>query len=263
MHFARLLLLTTLLPAPLAAQTTKPDLQTRLVNQPLYLRGAWHDDKLSFDPSGQLLNSSTPTSFTVSGIRIKSLKLDQKGLRLDGERVGLEFVKDDMIRVGLKESIRIEISPPQNGDYTTALDHIFTADIADFAPTLPSYWQGEAFKQALLLSHHTVEPSVPAKPNPWPLFKGADRVTPPKVLSTPEPSFSRYARAAKLAGDVLVFLQVDPQGNPQKITLHKPLGMGLDEEAIYAVSQYKFKPAEQYGKPIRVELAVQVTFKVF
>ena len=40
-------------------------------------------------------------------------------------------------------------------------------------------------------------------------------------------------------------------------------GMGLDEKAVEAVRQYRFKPAMEAGKPVVVEMNVEVTFDIF
>jgi protein TonB len=39
--------------------------------------------------------------------------------------------------------------------------------------------------------------------------------------------------------------------------------MGLDDNAIKAVQQYRFKPAMEGGKPVPVELNVEVNFQIF
>ncbi len=39
--------------------------------------------------------------------------------------------------------------------------------------------------------------------------------------------------------------------------------MGLDEKAVEAVQQYKFRPAMQNGKPVQVDLNVEVNFQIF
>jgi protein TonB len=39
--------------------------------------------------------------------------------------------------------------------------------------------------------------------------------------------------------------------------------MGLDEKAIEAVQQYRFKPAMENGKPVLVELNIEVNFQIF
>jgi protein TonB len=41
------------------------------------------------------------------------------------------------------------------------------------------------------------------------------------------------------------------------------VGMGLDEKAKEAVQQYRFKPAMENGKPVPVELNVEVNFQIF
>jgi protein TonB len=56
---------------------------------------------------------------------------------------------------------------------------------------------------------------------------------------------------------------VDAQGNPQNLHIIRHLKMGLDEEALEAVSQYKFKPATLQGKPVPVEVNIEVNFVIF
>jgi protein TonB len=41
------------------------------------------------------------------------------------------------------------------------------------------------------------------------------------------------------------------------------VGKGLDEKAVDAVRQYRFNPAMEAGKPVAVELNVEVAFQIF
>jgi protein TonB len=41
------------------------------------------------------------------------------------------------------------------------------------------------------------------------------------------------------------------------------VGMGLDENAVAAVKQYRFKPATENGKAVAVYLNVEVNFEIF
>jgi periplasmic protein TonB len=88
-------------------------------------------------------------------------------------------------------------------------------------------------------------------------------VSAPVLLYSPEPEFSEEARKAKVAGNVLVNLIVDAQGRPQNVRVVRGVGMGLDEQAVKAVQQYKFKPAMEAGKPVAVQLNVEVNFQIF
>jgi protein TonB len=88
-------------------------------------------------------------------------------------------------------------------------------------------------------------------------------VRPPSVLFSVEPEFSEEARKAKFSGNVQVYLWVDENGNPSHVKVVRGVGMGLDEKAIEAVRQYKFKPALQNGKPVKVDLYIDVNFQIF
>jgi protein TonB len=85
----------------------------------------------------------------------------------------------------------------------------------------------------------------------------------PALIFQVDPEFSEEARKAKFSGNVEVYLFVDEQGNPTHIRIARGVGMGLDEKAIDAVRQYKFKPATQNGKPVKVDIYVDVNFQIF
>jgi protein TonB len=74
---------------------------------------------------------------------------------------------------------------------------------------------------------------------------------------------SEEARKAKAAGNVLVNLWVDEKGNTAHVRVIRGIGMGLDERAVAAVKLYKFKPAMENGKPVTVEMNIEVTFHIF
>ena len=88
-------------------------------------------------------------------------------------------------------------------------------------------------------------------------------VSAPQLIYQVEPEFSEEARKAKVAGNVLVNLWVDTNGLPSHVRVIRGVGMGLDEKAVEAVRQYKFRPAMENGKPVLVELNVEVNFQIF
>jgi TonB family protein len=85
-------------------------------------------------------------------------------------------------------------------------------------------------------------------------------VAAPTVIHSVEPEFTQEARQANYTGSVSIQLVVDSQGNPQNIHVTRHLGMGLDEKAIAAVRQYKFKPAMYQGHPVSVQIVIDVDF---
>jgi protein TonB len=95
------------------------------------------------------------------------------------------------------------------------------------------------------------------------VYQVGGSVRPPIAIYTPDPEFSEEARKAKFSGNVVVSLIVDASGNPKNVHVLRGVGMGLDEKAVQAVQQYKFKPALQNGKPVAVYLNVEVNFQIF
>jgi TonB family protein len=87
--------------------------------------------------------------------------------------------------------------------------------------------------------------------------------TPPHLLHTVDPEYSSEARAAKFSGICVVALTIDTQGNPINVHVEKPIGMGLDENAINAVKQYRFTPATQDGVPIAKRVHIEVAFRYY
>ena len=88
-------------------------------------------------------------------------------------------------------------------------------------------------------------------------------VSAPELLFKVEPEFSEEARKAKVAGNVLVGIWVDTNGNPTHVRVLRGVGMGLDEKAIEAVRQYRFKPGMENGRPVVTEVNIEVNFQIF
>ena len=84
----------------------------------------------------------------------------------------------------------------------------------------------------------------------------------PQALAKPNPSYSDKARNARREGVVVLELVVDVEGNPRDIHVLNPLGFGLDEEAIKAVKQWKFKPGTREGQPVATQLKVEISFRL-
>ena len=79
-----------------------------------------------------------------------------------------------------------------------------------------------------------------------------------------DPEFTESARKKHLAGDVMVAFIVDRNGRPKDIRVVKGVGLGLDEKAVEAVRQYRFKPAtEADGQPVAMPLTIDVNFRTF
>ena len=88
-------------------------------------------------------------------------------------------------------------------------------------------------------------------------------VSAPQLVHSVHPEFTDEARQANYQGVVSIQLIVDANGNPENIQVIRHLGMGLDQKAIEAVHQYKFRPAMYQGHPVPVRLVVDVDFHLY
>jgi outer membrane biosynthesis protein TonB len=50
---------------------------------------------------------------------------------------------------------------------------------------------------------------------------------------------------------------------PQHVHTIRKLGMGLDEKALEAVRQYRFKPGMLNSEPVAVEITIEVNFHIY
>ena len=95
------------------------------------------------------------------------------------------------------------------------------------------------------------------------VFRVGGGVSAPRALDAPDPEYSEEARKAKYQGTVVLWMIVDPNGSPRDVRVTRRLGMGLDEKAIEAVRKWKFEPAMKDGKPVAVQISVEVNFRLY
>ncbi|MDQ7040002.1 MAG: energy transducer TonB [Rhodothermus sp.] len=74
--------------------------------------------------------------------------------------------------------------------------------------------------------------------------------------------YPEIARKAGVEGRVIIQFVVDEHGNVTNPQVLRGVGAGLDEEALRCVTQLKFKPGRQRGRPVRVRFTLPVVFRL-
>jgi TonB family protein len=87
-------------------------------------------------------------------------------------------------------------------------------------------------------------------------------VTSPTVVSRVEPEYSEDARKARYQGTVLLEAIIRKDGRIDTIRLLRSLGFGLDQNAIDALKQWRFRPGMKNGKPVDVTINIAVSFNL-
>ncbi len=80
------------------------------------------------------------------------------------------------------------------------------------------------------------------------------------ILDKPRPEYTTEGRSLKLEGDVVLDLVFLANGTVHVNRVISGLGHGLDEAAIRAAQQIKFKPAKQDNQPIDFPARVRIEF---
>jgi len=87
-------------------------------------------------------------------------------------------------------------------------------------------------------------------------------VVAPKAIYNPEPEFSEEARRNQQQGTVTVGLIVGTDGIPRSVRVLCNSAPSLTEQAVAAVKSWRFEPGAKDGKPVAVESAVEVQFRL-
>jgi TonB family protein len=210
-----------------------------------------------FDSSGQPVKVPNKGQWvTYGGIYIEKINVAKDTLRLEGPRVAVTGQTKDGTPVLLKleKSLKFEIhldQPLQSmEDAQAMLGHIFYLDPAEAEKHIkPEIRRYDSVAKG---SIHRVDGDTVK-----------DGVKAPKPTYTPEPEFSEEARRAKFQGVVYLSIIVDEAGNVSRVRLERPLGRGLDDNAMQGVKTWRFNPATLEGQQVAVEMKIEVAFNLY
>lgn len=103
-------------------------------------------------------------------------------------------------------------------------------------------------------------------PATGPLMVGIGGVTEPELIAETrvEPAYPEAARRARIEGRVILQVVVRRDGTVDRVkVLSAPdLDLGFVDAAKAAVSQWRYRPAQQSGRPVDVYLTVVVNFQI-
>ena len=84
-----------------------------------------------------------------------------------------------------------------------------------------------------------------------------------KPISTPDPEYTDRACKKKLRGTAVVAMIVTPEGNTRDLKVITSLDKDLDQQALAAMSKWKFEPATKDGQPVAVHLKAEANFRIY
>jgi TonB family protein len=155
--------------------------------------------------------------------------------------------------VGTFDQTSASGASPRRGDRTTSA--VATAGFAVVAAAPP---QARAAQGVVRDTGFDVAPAAqPAAP------RRQDPVdVPVEIVFKPIPAYTEEARTLRVEGEVLLEVEFTTSNRIHVIRVIRGLGHGLDECAVQAAEQIRFKPAQSSGRPIDFKTTVHIVFKL-
>ena len=136
-----------------------------------------------------------------------------------------------------------------------ALGNVFAQGFdARLMDAMPEFWKLYYAAAAAKTDYQPADPNV--------LRQGmVDKKA--RLVSTFEPPSNEYAQDHGVAGICLYHVVIGADGKPGEIAVGRPIGFGLDENAVEAIRKAAFEPAIKDGKPVPVLLNLVVEFRIY
>jgi TonB family protein len=106
------------------------------------------------------------------------------------------------------------------------------------------------------------EPVSVAQIRPKPTDEAAGKMVPAEVISKPTPAYTAEARNLRIEGEVVLEVVFEASGKLRIVRVVQSLGHGLDEAAVHAAEQIRFKPAKRDGQPSDYTALVHIVFQL-
>ncbi len=136
-----------------------------------------------------------------------------------------------------------------------ALDRIFAPGLdARMMEQMPDFWRLYYQAQAAGVDYRPKDPKVLRS-------NAVDQQA--RVVTSIAPDSNEYAQASGIAGRALYRAVIGPDGKPDEIAVVRPIGFGLDENAVAAIRKASFIPAAKSGQPVAETLDLAVLFRIY
>lgn len=251
-------------------RTLQDQLNDQYSNKVLFLRHAFASASQEYDSAGKARGHLQEGPWTFyERLLIKKIVLQEDKLELEGTRVVYRFDKDgeSLISIPIDESVKVAIklsNPLASVDQAVSLlGRVFAMTEKEVLNATPVHWRPYLAKQQSDTDGKSDVPRASGTAS-----TGSDAgdgrtaraYKAPKVQFAPAPEFQAQN---DFQGVVVLRVIIESNGRIGKVKVVRPLGKGLDEEAIRAVKAWKFTPAMYEGKPVAVPVDIEVDFHLY
>jgi len=136
-----------------------------------------------------------------------------------------------------------------------ALDHVFSVGFDDrMMAAMPDFWK---------LYYQAVAAKSDYRPTDSAVLRQNAVDSKARLVSVFEPPSNEFAQSHGVAGLALYHVVIGADGKPGEIAVGRPIGFGLDENAVDSIRKASFQAAIKDGKPVPVLLDLIVEFHIY
>jgi len=106
------------------------------------------------------------------------------------------------------------------------------------------------------------EPVAASQVRPKPVETVIAKMVPAEITSKPTPTYTDEARKLHIEGEVLLEVVFESSGKLRVVRVVRGLGHGLDDAAVHAAEQIRFKPALREGQPADSTAVLHILFQL-
>jgi TonB family protein len=285
-----------------AFASARGDLEAKLkaqyVGRAVFVRRAYVGKELNFNADGSPSQDYKSGSWAVAaGFSIENLRVRDGVVELHGKRILLKYDSKQRqfhtvapvpsvagfplqldTNVSREEkgrwsdlkplqnlTIRVRFSPATDeAEIHAALDKVFLASEEKLSEVVPVHWREVVCLQEQLSNgKEACDRTAKEAAVIGPVFKVGEGVTAPRPLSTSDPEYDEVAKRAHEEGTCVLKALIGATGSPLQLRIEQPIGLGLDEQALRAVSMWRFQPAIKEGNPVQVWITITVSFRLY
>jgi TonB family protein len=280
-----------------AANSLESALLAKYGKQVVTLRGFYQDKNLHFDSKGTVLDKVHPGSWTLSRMEIEKIRVSETKVELSGPRLAElnNAAERKLVLVPTKQQVQLTVARDAAEPDTVVMktiDRLFLNESDHVGDLVPDYWRDYLLGEKEVVpqddgtdcrrtkgrlirlgtgeltaacEEHKKDKSAhfipPADHSSIP-YRVGNGVKPPKAVYAPDPKYSAVALSLNLEGTCVLELTVAVEGNTTDVDITRPVGGGLDEQAVAAVKEWRFLPATLKGVPVATRVNIEVRFRL-
>jgi TonB family protein len=157
-----------------------------------------------------------------------------------------------------------DLSPGSGGAVGTGVERIARAGIigAGFAAQTADSGESARSSRAIVSSAGFGDAGIVALTQAHTRHTEPVETRPAEIVSKPAPVYTEEAKTLRIEGEVWLEVLFESSGKVQVVRVVRGLGHGLDEAAIHAAQQIRFKPALRDGQPADSMSVLHITFQL-